>query len=216
MITVFSFSPQTYTLHLWKTSKRQVLDVKTFIIVRGMKNMSQETPDACMSKIKEILTSDESVLFSVIQMPIAGFKPDTAVLTNKRFILYHPGLLGCKFDDFLWRDLITVKLNEGLMGAKLTFEAPGKKISIDKLPKPEARKAYSIAQEREQEAIETRRQRQMQEDSAKAGHIVIGSGTGSTAEDPMAKLTKLKNMFDAGLITQEEYDKKKAEILSSM
>jgi len=42
-------------------------------------------------------------------------KPDNVVLTNKRFILYHPGLLGCKFDDFLWRDLISVKLNEGLM-----------------------------------------------------------------------------------------------------
>lgn len=178
--------------------------------------MSQETSDACTSKIKEILTSDESVLFSVTQMPIAGLKPDTAVLTNKRFILYHPGILGCKFDDFLWRDLIAVKLNEGIMGAKLMFESPGKKFSIDKLPKPEARKAYSIAQEREQEATETRRQRQMQEDSAKAGHIVIGNSTGSTAEDPMAKLTKLKSLFDASLITQEEYDKKKAEILSSM
>ena len=107
------------------------------------------------------------------------------------------------------------------MGAKLTFETKANKITIDKLPKTEARKAYSIAQGKEQEASETRRQRQMQEDSAKAGHIVIGSGsTGTTstatADDPMAKLTKLKNMFDAGLITQEEYDKKKAEILSSM
>jgi len=48
-----------------------------------------------MSKVKEILTSDESVLFSVAQMSIAGLKPDNVVLTNKRFILYHPGLLGC-------------------------------------------------------------------------------------------------------------------------
>ena len=181
--------------------------------------MPQDISDACMSKVQEILTSDESVLFSVAQMSIAGLKPDNVVLTNKRFILYHPGLLGCKFDDFLWRDLISVKLNEGLMGAKLVFETKGQNFSIDKLPKSEARKAYSMAQEKEQEATETRRQRQMQEDSAKAGHIVIGSssaGTTATADDPMAKLTKLKNMFDAGLITQEEYDKKKAEILASM
>ena len=183
--------------------------------------MSQEAQlDACMSKIKEILTSDESVLFSVNQMSIAGLKPDTVVLTNKRFILYHPGLLGCKFDDFLWRDLINVKLNEGIMGAKLIFESCSQKITVDKLPKSEARKAYSMAQEKEQEGSETRRQRQMQENSAKAGHIVVGNvgaGTPSaTTDDPMAKLTKLKNMFDAGLITQEEYDKKKAEILSSM
>ena len=184
--------------------------------------MSQEAQsDACMSKVKDILTFEESVLFSVAQMSIAGLKPDSVVLTNKRFILYHPGLLSCSFDDFLWRDLINVKLNEGIMGAKLIFETKANKITIDKLPKTEARKAYSIAQGKEQEASETRRQRQMQEDSAKAGHIVIGSGsTGTastaTADDPMAKLTKLKNMFDAGLITQEEYDKKKAEILSSM
>jgi hypothetical protein len=174
-----------------------------------------------MSKVKEILTSGEEVLFSVDQMPIAGLKPDTIVLTNKRFILYCPGLLSCKFDDFLWRDLINVNLKEGFMGAKLTFDATGRKMSIDKLPKSEARKAYSIAQEKEQEAAEIRRHRQMQEDSAKAGHILIGSGSSGTpsstsTDDPMAKLTKLKNMFDAGLITQEEYDKKKAEILSSM
>jgi len=184
--------------------------------------MSQEAQsDACMSRVKEILTSDETVIFSVSQMPIAGLKPDTVVLTNKRFILYHPGILGCKFDDFLWRDLINVKLNEGIMGAKLSFEAKNQKVAIDKLPKAEARKAYSITQEKEQEAAENRRQRQMQEDSAKAGHIVVGSiGSGApispTSDDPMAKLTKLKNMFDAGLITQEEYDTKKAEILSSM
>jgi hypothetical protein len=184
--------------------------------------MAQEVQsDACMSKVKEILVSGEEVLFSVAQTPIAGLKPDTVVLTNKRFILYRPGLLSCKFDDFLWRDLIHVDLKEGIMGAKLTFDATGRKISVDKLPKSEARKAYSIAQEKEQEASEIRRHRQMQEDSAKVGHIVIGSGStdtssSKTVEDPMAKLTKLKNMFDAGLITQEEYDKKKAEILSSM
>jgi len=61
---------------------------------------------------------------------------------------------------------------------------------------------------------------EIREHEKKAGHIEIGSGStgtpAATADDPMAKLTKLKNMFDAGLITQEEYDKKKAEILSSL
>jgi uncharacterized protein YqfA (UPF0365 family) len=184
--------------------------------------MSQEAQsEACIQKVKEILTSDESVIFSVAQTSIAGLKPDTVVLTNKRFILYHPGLLGCTFDEFLWRDLMNVKLNESIFGAKLTFEAKNNKISVDKLPKTEARKAYSIAQEKEQEANENRRQRQMQADSAKAGHIVVGNvgaGTQPTpvTDDPMSKLTKLKNMFDAGLINQEEYDKKKADILATM
>jgi membrane protease subunit (stomatin/prohibitin family) len=34
--------------------------------------------------------------------------------------------------------------------------------------------------------------------------------------DPMAKLQKMKQMLDAGLITQQEYDDKKKEILSQM
>jgi hypothetical protein len=184
--------------------------------------MSQdEQLDACRERVTEILTSDEAITFSVAQTPIAGLKPDIVVLTNRRFILYHPGILGCRFDDFLWRDIIDVKLEEGILGAKLIFKTKDSKMSIDKLPKTEARRAYSIAQEKEQEARENRRQRQMQEDSAKAGHIVfgnVGAGTqpSSTSDDPMAKLTKLKNLFDAGLITQDEYNKKKSEILASM
>jgi membrane protease subunit (stomatin/prohibitin family) len=34
--------------------------------------------------------------------------------------------------------------------------------------------------------------------------------------DPVAKLQQLKQMLDADLITQEEYDQKKADILSQM
>ena len=33
-------------------------------------------------------------------------------------------------------------------------------------------------------------------------------------EDPMEKLTKLKKMVEAGLITEDEYNTKKAEILA--
>ncbi len=35
-------------------------------------------------------------------------------------------------------------------------------------------------------------------------------------EDPYAKLTKLKGLVDAGVLTQEEFDKEKAEILGKM
>jgi len=38
----------------------------------------------------------------------------------------------------------------------------------------------------------------------------------SATEDPLATLKKLKGMLDAGLITQSEYDAKKADILSKM
>ena len=39
---------------------------------------------------------------------------------------------------------------------------------------------------------------------------------GAGADDPVAVLRKLKDMLDGGLITQEEYDAKKKEILGRM
>jgi membrane protease subunit (stomatin/prohibitin family) len=36
------------------------------------------------------------------------------------------------------------------------------------------------------------------------------------AEDPMVKIQKLKTMLDQGLITQEEFNAKKAKILETM
>jgi uncharacterized protein YaiL (DUF2058 family) len=185
--------------------------------------MTQEAHAGIIQKVSGILAADEAIEGIAVQLSIAGLRPDAVVLTNKRFILYHPGLLGVSFEDYLWRELADVRLGEGILGATLSFAAQGKKQQVDKLDKAEARAVYRIAQQREQEAAEIRRQRQMQEDQARAGHFVVGgiptaagATSAATADDPMAKLTKLKNMLDAGLITQEEYDKKKADILAAM
>jgi uncharacterized protein YaiL (DUF2058 family) len=185
--------------------------------------MTQEAHAGIIEKVRGILTQDEAIEGIAVQLSIAGLRPDAVVVTNKRFILYHPSLLGVSFEDYLWRDLFDVRLSEGILGGTLSFTARGKRQQVDKLDKTEARTVYRIAQLREQEAAEIRRQRQMQEDQARAGHFVIGgtptaagATSAATADDPMAKLTKLKNMLDAGLITQEEYDKKKADILANM
>lgn len=38
-------------------------------------------------------------------------------------------------------------------------------------------------------------------------------GSGETAEDPTEKLLKMKKLLDAGIITEEEFAKIKAEVL---
>lgn len=48
------------------------------------------------------------------------------------------------------------------------------------------------------------------------GAQAAGSNNGTAADDPMETLSKLKNLLDAGLIEQKEYDAKKAEILGRM
>ncbi len=48
--------------------------------------------------------------------------------------------------------------------------------------------------------------------------MVMGlwAATGTPAGDPEARLRKLTELLDKGLITQEDYDRRRAEILQSL
>ena len=100
----------------------------------------------------------------------------------------------------------------------------GKRMSIDYLPKAQARMLYRFAQEMEEKAFEERRARMIEEKKAAAGGVVVqnailpheSASTSVPAEDPLATLQKLKSMLDAGLISTDEFATKKAEILKRM
>ncbi len=193
-----------------------------------MTNAESRSQNAIREKVAQILTKDESITaVSTQKKPILNWTPDSAVLTNRRFIIYRPRVFNrVTFDDYIWRDLQDAKLVEGMFGATLTMKtATGRTISLDYLPKNEARRLYAIAQEMEEKVREERRIREMEETRAAAGGVVVqrpqeqvavGSAVGQNSEDPMQKLAKLKGMLDAGLISSEEYDNKKADILSRM
>lgn len=176
-------------------------------------------------RIQDILMSDEELLYIAIQnKPIVKIAPDCIVLTNKRFIIYKPTVLGrVSFDDYVWRELRDAKLKEGIMGATISVQtASGNHLAIDYLPKPQARQIYRLVQEQEEKALEERRQRSLEESRAAAGGVVVQSAVGGPAppttqtDDPVATLQKLKTMLDAELITAEEYEKKKLEIVAQM
>lgn len=186
-------------------------------------SQNRSVVESIVNRVKEILTTGEEIECLAVQGKPMVVCQDAAVVTNKRFIVYRPKLLGrVDFEDYLWRELKDAKLSENIIGSTITFMvANGMKLDLDYLPRDLARKIYRIAQMREQDAFEERRNRRMEEDRAKAGGVTIQTAinttpqTGSTA-DPMAKLSQLKQMLDAGLIDQSEYAKKKADILASM
>jgi len=176
-----------------------------------------------LAKVRQILTSGEEILYVAVQKPIINFSPDSVVLTNKRFIVYRPTLLGgANFQDYIWRDLHDARLSEGIFNSTITMKTiAGQLFSVGDLPKAQARKLYAYAQEMEERVRDERRIRDMEEKRAGAGGIVLQGGLPTTPapapveqEDPMQKLKKLKDMMDAGLITSQEYDTKKADILS--
>lgn len=178
------------------------------------------------SKVSEILTDGEEIRYIAVQKKLVmNISPECVVLTNKRFIIYKPTMLGrVEFEDYIWRELHDAHVKEGMRSATLTMETVnGHHLSVDNLPKSQARKLYTLAQGMEEKVLEERRQRELEEKRASSGGITMQAAVPVTPqfaptpkEDPLEKLTKLKSMLDAGLITEEEYNTKKADILSRM
>lgn len=182
---------------------------------------------AIYEKLSQLLTRGEEPLYIAVQKPMTvDFTPEILVMTNRRFMHYKPDLFGrAKFTDYIWRDMKSVEMEEHVWRATLKIHAVnGETISVENLVKEQARRLYSIAQQMEENVREEMRLRQMEEKRAEAGGIYLPGGglsgvTGSTAapaEEPVQALGKLKQLMEAGLITPEEYETKKKEILARL
>jgi hypothetical protein len=191
-------------------------------------DQDEATVQKVLSKVSDILTRGEEIRYIAVQQrPLhMNFAPESIVLTNKRFIRYKPKMLGgADFQDHIWRDLGEATMSEGLTGATLSLTTvEGTKLKVDYLPKAQARKLYRVAQEMEEEMRDSRRVRELEEARAAAGGITMQSATApqpsvpatQPVDDPVERLKKLKAMLAAGLIEQDEFDAKKAEILANL
>jgi len=184
------------------------------------------------SEVTAILTPNEEIIYLALQNPTAmTIKKDAVVVTSNRIILYKPGVLGrISFVDFQWRDVVSVKMNQGMLSTEITVEnTSGQAQRVGNLEKEQAKRLYGIAQQFEQEWRERRRVREMEEARARSGGVFLGSmpfsaGPGvpapaapaEPAEDPVQRMAKAKAMWDQGLITETEYQALKAKILSTM
>ena len=174
-------------------------------------------------RIIDLLTTGEIVEYIAVAMHVPGFhSPDCVVATSRRFMVVRQKIFGrMSFQDFLWVDLRDAKLREGVMSAEVSFSTTdGQVVKIDYLPKVQARKVYSYCQQREEAARELRRERQLEDKRAAANSVNVTTAQPAslqqTADDPIQKLSKLKQMVDAGLIEQDEYNTAKARILEAM
>jgi len=180
------------------------------------------------ARVQEILTSGEKVLYIAVQKkPVLNMAPASVVLTNKRFIAYRPKILGrVSFEDYPWRDLHDARLQENVLGATLAMRTlSGRVVSVDHLPKAQARRLYALSQEMEERVREERRARELEDKRAAAGGVVVTSTPGpsmaamqqsNVPADPVQRLKSLKEMLDGGLISPAEYEAKRAEIIAKM
>ncbi len=154
--------------------------------------------------------------------------------------------LSIKFIDFVWKDIVDVNFKEEIIGAIFTVKTTNQaEMGVDYLPKVQARKLYQYAQERKEEEREARRQRDLEEKRAESGSFGFDRNAAQQPVAPPAaepepvpaasqptstplvvhveerdelteKLKKLRTLFDQGLISQDEYNSKKLELLSDL
>lgn len=129
-----------------------------------------------------------------------------------------------EFEDYAWKDVSDCHMKEEIFGAEFKVRSVYSKIStINYLPKAQARRLYQIGQEKEEEQREFRRQRELEDKRAAAGGVSVTTSIPTSPvemaqkhEDPLASLQKLKALLDNGLISQQDFDTKKTEILSRL
>jgi hypothetical protein len=197
-------------------------------------------------RLADLLTAGEDILYIAVQKkPIVNLFPDCIALTNKRILFFTPANLGLtiKFVDFVWKDIVDVYTKEEIIGAIFSVKTTnGAEMGVDYLPKVQARKLYQYAQDRKESEREARRLRDLEEKRAESGSILFDNGRAANqpvvpAAEPepvytpiappvvqeapkpdelTEKLKKLKMLFDSGLISQEEYNHKKLDLLSDL
>ncbi|HOZ76193.1 MAG TPA: PH domain-containing protein [Flavobacterium sp.] len=103
------------------------------------------------AKLNDLLMKGEEVGYIGVQKkPAITVLPDSIVLTNKRIILCKPKNLGLSMDftDYNWDDIAATFVKENILGSEFSFSTKTQlTISIDYIPKAQARKIYTYAKE---------------------------------------------------------------------
>lgn len=102
------------------------------------------------SKFSDLLMKNEEVGYIGVQKKPVTVFPDSIILTDKRIIICKPKNLGFSMDfvDYNWDSISHTFVNESILGSEFSFTTKTDlTISIDYLPKIQARKIYTFAKE---------------------------------------------------------------------
>ena len=195
-----------------------------------------------LGKLNDMLTSNEELIYMAVQKkPAVNLLPDCIAVSNKRIFYCEPGNFGItmNFKDISWKSIKEVSFKEEIFGSKfICVPLHGENIITEYIPKVQARKLYQAAYEQLEAFKEQQRQAELEDRRSSTSPVTVNT---ATAEQPAAdetpkaffsqpvaapveepedettlKLRKLKSLYDKHLITQEEYEAKKADILDSL
>lgn len=103
------------------------------------------------SKLNDLLMKNEEIGYIAVQKkPALTVFPDSIVVTNKRIIICQPKNMGLSmnFTDFTWDEVEGTFMKENILGSEFSFSTKTQiQVSIDYIPKIQARKISTFAKE---------------------------------------------------------------------
>ena len=187
-----------------------------------------------LAQLRSVLIAGETLEAWVIQRRVYALTHRRVLIaaTSGRLIVLTRRLLGgFEVTSVRWQDLEEVTLRVGMLAAELSVRAGkatdlasmgaagAQRVEFQGLRKEQAQAVYRICQAQDQAWREKRRVRELEELRARSGGIQVmsapASATAGFEGDAVRRLQEAKQLLDARLITDSEYEAIKAKIVSS-
>ncbi len=191
---------------------------------------------AALATLQGLLTSGETLEAWAAQRRVYALTHRRVLIaaTSGRFISLKRRILG-GYDsaDIRWQDLKETRISAGIFAADLTLIAQSSSdlnigaevnrvLTFEGLHKDLAQAMYRICQQHDQVWREKRRVRELEELRAKSGGVQISSQPTYAADaaggesEPTRRLRQAREMLEAKLISDSEFESIKAKIVSGL
>jgi len=161
--------------------------------------------DRNLELVEEHLDQCETIkasVFGVYECKIMGadtIRNGIFVATENRIVFFAKKLMGYDLEVFPFENITSIEQSKGIMGHKITFFASGNKSTIKWINEGNVDQFYNyvnsmIGKHKNREQIV---------------HSVA-------VDDIPTQIKKLSDLKDAGILTEEQFEKKKIELLSRM
>ncbi len=198
---------------------------------------------AALDTVRGLLTAGETLEAWAVQHRLFALTHRRACIaaTSGRFISLTRQLLG-GYDsaDIRWQDLRETRIRAGILAADLTLVAQSSSDlnlsseinrvwTFEGLCKDQAQAIYRICQQHDQVWREKRRVRELEELRAKSGGVQFSNAPGAAAaasyagadapgveSEPTRRLRQAREMLEAKLISDAEFESIKAKIISGL
>jgi hypothetical protein len=193
--------------------------------------------NSALATLRGLLTTGETLEAWAVQHRLYALTHRRMCIaaSSGRFISLTRRLLGgYESADIRWQDLKETRISAGILAADLTLVAQsssdlniGSEVNrvwtFSGLRKDQAQAMYRICQQHDQVWREKRRVRELEELRAKSGGVQIGAGqsaySGADAgaeSEPTRRLRQAREMLEAKLISDSEFESIKAKIVSGL